>query len=322
MRQAGRYQKSYRAIRAHVTFLELCKNPDLAAQVTVAPVKELGVDAAILFADLLLIAEPLGFHLEFAKTGGPIIHNPFRAKSDLARVRKPNVSSDLGYVTETIRRARKALPADIPLIGFAGAPFTLAAYLVEGGGSKNYIRTRRLMMSEPSLWDRFAARLTDATLDYLSAQVEAGCQAVQLFDSWVGCLDPKEFETRTLPHLTSLVKKLKARHPETPVLYFGTQTSPYFGSLKDLGADVLGVDWRVKLDEAWRALGPVALQGNLDPAALFAPLRELKKRAEDVLHRAAGRPGHIFNLGHGIAPDTPYENVKALVEIAHQWNPR
>ena len=322
MRQAGRYQESYRKIRAQVSFLELCKTPALAAEVTVNAVAETGVDAAILFADLLLIAEPLGFKLEFAKDEGPVLHNPFRSSEDLSRVRAVDAATDLGYVAEAMKLCRSSLPSGIPLIGFAGAPFTLASYLIEGGGSKNYVKTKRLMMTEPQVWDAFSAKLAESTSGYLSMQVEAGCQAIQLFDSWVGCLSPGLFEKGVYPHLKKLVADLKLKHPGIPVIYFGTQTAPYFHLLKDLGAEVVGADWRIELDEAWTQLGDLAIQGNLDPVALYAPLPQLKAQAGDVLLRAAGRPGHIFNLGHGILPDTPYDHVKALVEMVHEYSPK
>jgi len=315
MRQAGRYLPQYRAVRSKVSFLELCKTPDLACQVTVEAQEALGVDAAILFADILLIAEPLGFQLEFAESGGPVIRDPFRSEADLKRLREVDVAGSLGYVLEALARIRSRLKPDIPLIGFAGAPFTLASYLVEGGGSKDHAKVKALLR-EDALWDALMRRLVAATVSYLNAQAASGAQALQLFDSWVGILSPEEFKTKVLPYLRLLIGGLKQG---IPIIYFGTQTAPFFPLLKETGASVIGVDWRQPLEEAWKTLGDVAIQGNLDPEVLLTDPSTVKKETEKVLKAAGGRPGHIFNLGHGILPQTPMDNVKVLIETVKNW---
>ena len=310
MRQAGRYLPEYRAVRSKVSFLELCKTPDLATKVAVNAQEVLGVDAAILFADILLISEPLGFQLEFAADHGPIIHNPIRQAADVQRMKEVDLQS-LSFVFQAVRQIRSALKPGIPLIGFAGAPFTLASYLIEGGSSPDHSKTRALLNQEPKLWDTLMQKLVKATVDYLTAQVEAGAQVLQLFDSWVGRLSPKEFERSVLPYLKQLVPALPSG---VPVIYFGTQTAPFFPKLKETGASVIGVDWKTPLDEAWKQLGEVAIQGNLNPETLLTNPETVRKETEKVLRLAAGKPGHIFNLGHGILPDTPMENVRAMIE--------
>jgi uroporphyrinogen decarboxylase len=311
MRQAGRYMKEYRELRAKVGFLELCKNSDLCAEVTVDAAHRLGVDAAIIFSDLLMLVEPLGFELSYGKDQGPQIGNPFRGAADLKRLRPVTCEESMAYALDAIRKTRLALKPDIPLIGFAGAPFTIASYVIEGGGSKNFIATKRLMTSDPATWNALLQMITTATIEYVNAQVAAGAQAVQIFDSWVGCLAPEDFRAYVLPHTRRLVKNIT---PGVPAIYFGTQTNGLLSMLKGLGADVIGVDWRIELDEAWEALGSVAIQGNLDPALLFSTEKEVRARARRILAQAAGRPGHIFNLGHGILPETPMDNVLALIE--------
>ncbi|MCG3203633.1 MAG: Uroporphyrinogen decarboxylase [Elusimicrobia bacterium] len=311
MRQAGRYMKEYRELRAKVSFLELCKNSDLAAEVTVDAAHRLGVDAAIIFSDLLPIVEPMGFELSYGKDQGPQISNPFKTAEDLKRVSAVDVEDSMAYVLQAIRKTRHALKSDLPLIGFAGAPFTLASYLIEGKGSKNFIETKSLMLKDPQTWHSLLEKITTVTIQYLNAQVAAGVQAVQIFDSWVGCLSPEDFRTYALPHTRRLVKSIT---PGVPVITFGTQTGGMLSLIKEAGGDVVGLDWRVELDEAWNVLGDVAVMGNLDPAVLFSHPKEIRERAQRLLNQAAGRPGHIFNLGHGILPGTPIENVFALIE--------
>lgn len=315
MRQAGRYMREYREVREKTTFLELCKNPALAAEVTVTAVERLGVDAAIIFADILLILEPLGIELEFAKGEGPVIHNPVRRPADVDRLRELQDPGELHFVYEAIRQTRSALKPDIPLIGFCGAPFTLASYMTEGGGSKNYVHTKQLMYDDKGAWHAMMALISRALIKYLNAQIEAGAQVVQLFDSWVGCLSPDDYREFVLPHTKSVIENVT---PGVPVIHFGTGTATLLELMREAGGDVIGLDWRVRLDEGWRRLGhDVAVMGNLDPVVLFAKRDVLRERTKQILDQAEGRPGHIFNLGHGILPETPVENVIALVEIIH-----
>jgi uroporphyrinogen decarboxylase len=316
MRQAGRYMPEYRAIRARHSFLDLCKTPAAAAEVTLQPVERLGVDAAILFADILLIVEPLGVGLEFAKGEGPVIHRPVRDADAVARLSPIDVASAVGFVFETVRLVRRALPATIPLIGFAGAPFTVASYVVEGGPSRDFTATKRLMHEEPEAWDRLLALLAVATAAYLNGQIAAGAQAVQLFDSWVGALSPDDYRQFVLPHTRAVIRDLA---PGVPVIHFGTGTAGLLPSMREAGGDVIGLDWRIDLDAGWRAVGEdVAVQGNLDPAALLSSPKQFEPAVRRILGRAGGRAGHIFNLGHGILPSTPVEHVKALVEMVHE----
>ncbi|MGB7924977.1 MAG: uroporphyrinogen decarboxylase [Pyrinomonadaceae bacterium] len=315
MRQAGRYMREYREVRARTGFLELCKTPELAAEVTVTAAERLNVDAAIIFADILLIIEPMGLDLEFAKGEGPVIHNPVRAARDVERLREVESVEALGYVFEAIRLTRRALPADLPLIGFAGAPFTLASYIVEGGASKNYVNTKTLMYGDPGAWHAMMSLISRALVRYLNAQIAAGAQAVQLFDSWVGCLSPDDYREYVLPHTRSVIRALT---PGTPVIHFGTGTAALLELMREAGGDCIGLDWRVQLDEAWQRLGDVAVMGNLDPVTLFADVGVVREQARRILDRAGGRPGHIFNLGHGILPETPVDNVIALVDAVHE----
>jgi uroporphyrinogen decarboxylase len=318
MRQAGRYMPEYRALRERVPFLTLCKSPDLAAQVTVEAVERLGVDAAIIFADILLILEPMGVGLEFSKGDGPVIHRPVRSGSDIDRLLEVSPTESVPFVFEAVKRARASLPAHIPLIGFSGAPFTVASYLVEGGSSRNYIETKRFMYQDPGAWRVLMERLVRLITVYVNGQITAGAQAVQLFDSWVGCLSPSDYRTFILPHMKMLIKSIT---PGLPVIHFGTETAGLLELMTEAGGEVIGVDWRIDLDVAWQRIGfDRAVQGNLDPVALFAPLSELRKQIERVLQFAAGWPGHIFNLGHGILPQTPVENVIALVEMVHEMS--
>lgn len=319
MRQAGRYMPEYRAVRAKVGFLELCKTPEIACEVTVTAAERLGVDAAILFADILLILEPMGFDLEFAKGEGPIIHNPVREAKDVDRVRALPDPEPLNYVFEAVRQIRAALKPDLPLIGFAGAPFTLACYAIEGGSSRHYETAKGFMYRDPGAWNSLMARLVEATAAYLNAQADAGAQVLQLFDSWVGNLSPDDYRRFVQPHMARLFRTLR---PGVPTIHFGTDTGSLLELQRDAGGDVIGLDWRVELDRAWDRLGPdVGVQGNLDPVVLFAPIPEIRRQVADVLRRAAGRPGHIFNLGHGLLPTTPVDHVLALVDAVHEKRP-
>jgi uroporphyrinogen decarboxylase len=316
MRQAGRYMPEYREVRAQTSFLELCKNPSLAAEVTVTAAERLGVDAAIIFADILLVIEPMGLALEFSKGEGPVIHNPVRSATDVDRLRELDDVAALSFVFDAIRETRRALPNDLPLIGFAGAPFTLASYIVEGGASKSYVHTKTLMYNDSGAWHSMMSLIARALILYLNAQIDAGAQAVQLFDSWVGALSPNDYRQYVLPYTRNVIRAVKEG---TPVIHFGTGTSALLELMREAGGDVIGLDWRVRLDEGWERVGhDVGVMGNLDPVALFANHDHLREAAALILSQAAGRPGHIFNLGHGILPDTPVENVIALVDAVHE----
>ena len=319
MRQAGRYMREYREVRARMGFLELCKTPDLAAEVTVTAAERLNVDAAIIFADILLIVEPMGIELDFAKGEGTAIHNPVRNATDVERLREVESPDALDYVMEAIRRTRRALRPDLPLIGFSGAPFTLASYIVEGGGSRNYVHTKSLMYGDAGAWHAMMSLISRALVRYLNAQIAAGAQAVQLFDSWVGSLSTDDYREYVLPHTRSVIQHIT---PGTPVIHFGTGTAALLELMREAGGDVIGLDWRVDLGEAWERLPEVAVMGNLDPVALFANQDFTRGQANRILERAGGRPGHIFNLGHGILPETPVENVIALVEAVHELSRR
>jgi uroporphyrinogen decarboxylase len=315
MRQAGRYMREYREVRAKTTFLELCKTPSLAAEVTVTAAERLGVDAAIIFADILLILEPMGIELEFAEGEGPVIHNPVRVTTDLQRLREVEDAGALGFVYEAIALTRSELKPDVPLIGFSGAPFTLVSYMIEGGGSKNYVHAKKLMYDDSGAWHALMSLIARALVKYLNAQIDAGAQAVQLFDSWVGCLSPDDYREFVLPHSRAVIQGIK---PGVPVIHFGTGTGALLELMREAGGDVIGLDWRVRLDEAWQRVGhDVAVMGNLDPVALFASTDVLRAQAKRILDQAGGRPGHIFNLGHGILPETAVGNVIALVEMVH-----
>jgi uroporphyrinogen decarboxylase len=321
MRQAGRYLPEYRELRARHGFLELCKTPELAAEVTMLPVRRFPVDAAILFADILLILEPLGVGLEFAKGDGPVIHRPVRTAADVDRLQAVDAATSWGFVFEAVRLARRELDGRVPLIGFAGAPFTLASYLVEGRGSRHYVHTKTLMYREPRAWHRLMEHLATATVEYVRAQVTAGAQAVQLFDSWVGCLGPDDYRAYVLPHMRSTLAAIAAAG--VPVIHFGTGTAALLELMRDAGGDVIGLDWRVDLDDAWTRLGgDVGVQGNLDPVALFAPPEEIRRQVARILASAAGRRGHVFNLGHGILPETPLAHVAAMIDAVHELSAR
>lgn len=322
MRQAGRYMVEYRTLRERYTILELIKSPALACEVTMQPIQAFDLDAAIIFADILPPLEGMGLSLEFVKGEGPLIHNPVRTADDVDALRVLPPEETLHFTLEAIRLARRALESrGIPLIGFSGAPFTLAAYAVEGGGSKNHARVKSLMMSEPETWHRLMAKLSEVVGHYLLAQAEAGAQVLQLFDSWVGQLSPADYRALVMPHSRRAIEIACAGG--APIIHFGTDTAGLLPSIRAAGGDVIGVDWRIDLDAAWRMLGPeVAVQGNLDPIALFAPWPQLRERARQVLDAAAatGWNGHIFNLGHGILPRTPVDNVRRLVDFVHEYS--
>jgi uroporphyrinogen decarboxylase len=320
MRQAGRYMPEYRAVRARLGFLELCKNPEAAAEVTLQPVERLGVDAAILFADILLVLEPLGVGLEFTRGDGPRIGHPVRSAEAARGLPRPDVDDALGFVFDTVARARKALADRVPLIGFAGAPFTLASYLIEGGPSREFLLTKAFMRAEPEAWAAMMTALADITGEYLNGQIRAGAQAVQLFDSWVGTLSPVDYRQFVEPHTR---RAIQAVRPGVPVIHFGVGTGGLLPLMRAAGGDVIGLDWRVELAPTWARLGhDVAVQGNLDPAVLLASVAAIRRAAREILDGVAGRPGHVFNLGHGIHKETPVEHVKALVDIVHELSSR
>jgi uroporphyrinogen decarboxylase len=320
MRQAGRYMAEYRAVRERFGFLELCHHPEAAAEVTVTAVERLGVDAAIIFADILLILEPLDVGLEFSSGDGPVLRRPIRGQDDVERLSAYDPADRLAFVYEAVRRARAGLAGKVPLIGFAGAPFTLASYLIEGGGSRQYLQTKSFMYHHPESWHRLLELLARLINGYLRQQIAAGADAVQLFDSWVGCLAPDDYRTFALPHTRSALAGLSAL---APVIHFGTGTSGLLPDMRDAGGDVIGVDWRIDLDAAWAAIGyEHAIQGNLDPLVLLASPAEIRRRVADILSRAGRRPGHVFNLGHGILPQTPVDHVRALVDAVHDLSAR
>jgi uroporphyrinogen decarboxylase len=320
MRQAGRYMAEYRAVRKQYSLIEICKKPEVAAGVTITAAEFLGVDAAIIFADLLLPLEVMGLPFHFSTGEGPVIEKPVRTKDDINRLRTDR-AADLGYVSEAVRQVCKHFGTRLPVIGFCGAPFTLASYMIEGGGSRNYVHAKKMMYSSPGVWDELMHKLVAVVSEYAAQQVHAGADVIQIFDSWVGCLSVEDYRRYVLPRTTELVKALQKTG--APIIYFGTDSSTLLPSMRETGAEVIGLDWRIPLDDGWRSLGfEGAVQGNLDPVLLFADWKELKSRAEDILRRAAGRPGHIFNLGHGILPETPVENVKALAEFVQQHSTR
>ena len=311
MRQAGRYQPEYRALRERVSFIELCKTPELACEVTVRAVEQLGVDAAIIFADILLVLEPLKIGFEFTDDRGPRILSPIRDRAQVDAVAESiDASRSLSFVMDAIRMTNKEL--SVPLIGFAGAPFTLASYAIEGGGSKNYYETKKLMYRDEGLWHAFLGKLSAAIADYLRAQIAAGAHVVQLFDSWVGCLSEPDYRRYVLPHTKAIFQALP---PEVPAIHFGTGNPELYPALAEAGGTTIGVDWRITIDRAWSRVGDeVGIMGNLDPALLLAEPEIMKAGASDILRRAAGRPGHIFNLGHGIMPEASVDQARALVD--------
>ncbi len=325
MRQAGRYMQEYREVRRDFNFLELCKRPDVCAEIMITAVNKLKVDAAIIFSDLLPILEPMGLELEFGPGEGPMIHNPVREAADIERVLELESADQLDFVMETVRQTRRDLDPKLPLIGFAGAPFTLASYAIEGGSSRNYLHTKTLMYRDPGAWQALMDRFVRAITLYLNAQISAGAQCVQLFDSWVGCLGPDDYRRYVLPSMQQIIAGLA---PDVPVINFATGNPALlpllaagFGDRK-FGA-VVGVDWRVRLDQAWKTVGhDKAVQGNLEPLVLLADQATIRRRASEVLEQAGGRAGHIFNLGHGVVQQTPVENAIALIEMVHEMSAR
>ena len=311
MRQAGRYLPEYRSVRAKVGFLELCKNPALSAEVMIATVNRLGVDAAIIFSDLLPILEPMGMDLEFTAGEGPVIHNPIRAAAEVERLKELDDLDRLSFVMDVVRATRAGLDDSIPVIGFAGAPFTLASYCIEGGGSRSWLHTKTLMYRDKAAWHDLMGRLARAVSRYLVAQLDAGAQIVQVFDSWVGCLSPDDYRRYVLPHSRTALAEAAKR---APTIHFATGNPALLPLLREAGGSVIGIDWRIDLDEAWKIVGhDCAVQGNLDPAVLLADRDTVRRRTQAILAQAAGRPGHIFNLGHGVLPQTPVENVLELI---------
>jgi uroporphyrinogen decarboxylase len=316
MRQAGRYMPEYRAVRKQHSLLEICKNPTLAAEVTISAAEALGVDAAIIFADLLLPLEVMELPFQFSAGEGPVIERPVRTKQDISHLRTDR-ASELGYVSEGIRLVTKHFGDRLPVIGFCGAPFTLASYMIEGGGSRNYVHTKKMMYNSAADWNELMRKLVSVVAEYAAEQVRAGADVIQIFDSWVGCLSLDDYRRYVLAHVTDLVKRLQ--RSRAPIIYFGTDTATLVPAMKETGAEVIGLDWRIPLDQGWRSLEfRGAVQGNLDPVLLFADWTELKARAQGILRRAGGRPGHIFNLGHGILPETPVENVKNLARFVQE----
>lgn len=319
MRQAGRYMAEYRQLREKYSILELIKTPELACEVTMQPIKAFDLDAAIIFADILPPLEGMGLELDFVKGEGPAIYNPVCSAADVERLRVPPPEEALWFTLEALKLARAELePRGLPLIGFSGAPFTLAAYAVEGGGSKNHVKVKSLMMSDPKAWHLLMEKLSELVGNYLLAQAKAGAQVLQVFDSWVGQLAPQDYRQHVMPYSRRAIEI--ARAGGVPIIHFGTDTNGMLELMREAGGDVIGVDWRIDLDAAWARLGDgVGIQGNLDPIALFAPWDELQARATTVLEQAGGRPGFIFNLGHGILPNTPVDNVKRLVDFVHEY---
>lgn len=321
MRQAGRYLSDYREIRSKHSFLEMCKQPEVACEVTLQPVNQVGVDAAILFADILLPLEGMGINLEFAKNEGPVIHNPVRSKEDVDKLRVIDPDEDTGYVMDAVRLIKKELDGKVPLIGFSGAPFTLASYMIEGGGSKEYKNCKKMMWQAPEIWHALMKKIAEVVLLYLKSQIKAGAQAVQMFDSWVGALSPEDYKEYVLPHSKYVLDGLKGEG--VPVIHFANNASSMLDLVTQAGGDVIGVDWRIDLDKAWERIGyDKAIQGNLDPFSLFAPPAVIEEKVKRILERAGNRPGHIFNLGHGINKETPVENVICLVEAVHKYSRR
>jgi uroporphyrinogen decarboxylase len=312
---------AYQALRQRHSLLTLCKTPELAAEVTLQPIQRLSVDAAIIFTDLLIPLEPMGVKLVFAPNEGPVIENPIRSASEVDALRMVDPQADLAFTLEAIRIVCRELDGKVPVIGFAGAPFTLASYLIEGGGSRYYIQTKQLMYHQPDAWHMLLDKLAYVATTFLQAQITAGAQVVQLFDSWVGCLSPNDYRTYVLPHTKQVIDGL--RDAGAPVIHFATAAATLLDAMREAGGDVIGVDWRIPLDAAWRRIGyDVGIQGNLDPVALLAPLPEIARRVDDILQRAENRPGHIFNLGHGILPETPVEHVQAVAEMVHACSRR
>jgi uroporphyrinogen decarboxylase len=319
MRQAGRYMQEYREVRKHHSLVEICKKPELAAEVTITAAEFLKVDAAIIFADLLLPLEVMGLPFHFAAGEGPVIEKPVRTAADVS-VLVTDRAAELGYVADAVALVVKHFGPKLPVIGFCGAPFTLASYMVEGGGSRHYLEVKKLMYNSPEVWDELMTKLVDVLAAYAAEQVRQGADALQIFDSWVGCLSVEDYRRYALLPTTQLIQRLQ-KATNVPIIYFGTDSATLLPSMAETGAEVIGLDWRIPLDEGWRVVGhDHAVQGNLDPILLFAQWKELKARAEHILRLADGRPGHIFNLGHGILPNTPVENVKNLAQFVHEFS--
>jgi uroporphyrinogen decarboxylase len=316
MRQAGRYMPEYRAVRKQYSLIEICKRPAVAAEVTITAAEALGVDAAIIFADLLLPLEVMGLPFHFSPGEGPVIEKPVRDQADISRLRTDR-AADLGYVSEAVRMVCKHFGSRLPVIGFCGAPFTLASYMIEGGSSRNYVNTKKMMYSSPAAWEELLGKLVTVVSQYAAEQVRAGADVIQVFDSWVGCLSVDDYRRYVLPRTTELVKALQ--QAGAPIIYFGTDSATLLSSMKQTGAEVIGLDWRIPLDLGWKAVGSGAVQGNLDPVLLFAGWKEIESSAGEILRRAGGRAGHVFNLGHGILPETPVENVKALARLVQGY---
>jgi uroporphyrinogen decarboxylase len=320
MRQAGRYMAEYRALRERHSLLEICRTPDLAVQVTLQPIRQIEVDAAILFSDLLLPLEPMGLPFDFVKGEGPQLERPIHSPADVERLRAFDPREALAHVLEAVRLVQRELNGRVPLIGFAGAPFTLASYAIEGGHSNNFARTKALMYGLPDTWHLLCDKLATIVADYLTAQIDAGVDAVQVFDSWVGTLSPADYREFALPHTRRIFEAIGHR---VPTIHFGTGTATILEDLRDAGGDVIGVDWRIRIDDAWERIGANhAVQGNLDPTVLLGPTHRMFSGTDDILSRVGHRPGHIFNLGHGILPSTPVEHVQMLAQYVHSSSRR
>ena len=317
MRQAGRYMKEYRDIRSKVPFLELCRSPELATEVMVTAVERLGVDAAIIFSDILLILQPMGLELEYIEGVGPVLHNPVRTPKQAQMLKEVEPKESLSYVFDVVKSTRSALPSGLPLIGFSGAPFTIASYIIEGGSSKNYQLTKQFMYSHPTAWQNLMELIVRATVKYLKGQVEAGAQVLQVFDSWVGCLSPTDYRVFVFPYMKSLFGQLDS---DIPTIHFGVSTATLLKQQKEAGGSVIGLDFRVDIKKTWQEIGPIAVQGNLDPCVLYADRNTVRDQARRILDQVEGKNGHIFNLGHGILPTTPVDNVIELVDFVHEYS--
>ncbi|MCX8012108.1 MAG: uroporphyrinogen decarboxylase [Desulfobacterota bacterium] len=320
MRQAGRYLSEYRAIRKKTSFLTMCKTPDLAVEITLQPIRIMKLDAAIIFADILLPLEPMGIKIEFSQGEGPKVLNPIRYEQEVERLRIIKPEEDVPFILEAIKKVVGELDGKIPLIGFAGGPFTLASYCIEGGRSANFIKTKRFMYLKPKYWHLFLDKLAEVVVRYLNAQIASGVQVLQIFDSWIGCLSPYDYARFVLPYSQKVFRNIKKG---VPVIHFATGSGALLKLMQTAGGDIIGIDWRIALDTAWEQLGnSVGIQGNLDPVTLFAPLPVIKERVKAILKAAGNRPGHIFNLGHGVLPNTPVKNVIAVVNMVHEFSQR
>ncbi len=324
MRQAGRYLKQYQKVRKKVDFLTLCKTPELASEVTIQPIDALGVDAAILFSDILIPVEAMGMKLEFYEKKGPVLSPPIRDEASIKKLSVPEPEESMDFVLETIKILRRDLSGKVPLIGFSGAPFTMATYMIEGGASKNFLQTKKMIFQTPDVYSSLMDKVTQTVIEYLKSQIKAGAQAVQLFDTWAGIFSPGDYENFVLPYVEKVIKSLKdwqkAEKTEyVPIIYFVGECGGLLEEIKTCGADVIGIDWRINIDEAVKRLGNnFSIQGNLDPCALFLPKEKIRERVKDILNRASSARGHIFNLGHGVLPETPVEHVIAMVEMVHK----